>query len=45
MEEKIIILPVIIQTMEEKMKITILPAIIQTMEETVEIMEAAVLKK
>ena len=45
MEEKIIILPAIIQTMEEKMTITILPAIIQTMEETVEIMEAAVLKK
>ena len=45
MEEKITILPAIIQTMEEKMTITILPAIIQTMEETVEIMAAAVLKK
>ena len=45
MEEKIIILPVIIQTMEEKITITIIQAIMETMEETVEIMAAAVLKK
>ena len=45
MEEKIIILPAIIQTMEEKMTITIIQAIMETMEETVEIMAAAVLKK
>ena len=45
MEEKIIILPAIIQTMAEKMTITIIQAIMETMEETVEIMAAAVLKK